>query len=171
MSAKAKKMVQKKSDPEHSQAKPRRKHAQAERVLFRPRLISQKRFLARFGACVRGLRIQKGWTIKELGERASIAENYLGGIELGHRDAGYGVVIRIAKALGTAPRDLLGTPAKPLTKEAETAARLADQVDPEILRMLIKILKLASDEAAQRAEAPPQPSAGRSKTRARKAMR
>lgn len=163
-------MVQKKSDSELSQAETRRKHAKVVRVVLRPRSTSQKIFLARFGACVRGLRIQKGWTIKELGERASMAVAYLGGIELGRRDACFGVVVRIAKALGTAPRDLLGTPTKPLTKEAEECTRLVQKADPDVARTVIKILKLAHDEAAPQAEAPPQPSAADRKTRARKAM-
>lgn len=52
-------------------------------------------------------RDQKGWTQEELAERARVSARYVGAIERRQVSPSIDVLERLAKALQSAPRDLL----------------------------------------------------------------
>jgi transcriptional regulator with XRE-family HTH domain len=52
------------------------------------------------GRRIRSLRIQKGWTQQKLGEKADINYKFLGEIERGQQNPSFGVLAKIATALG-----------------------------------------------------------------------
>ncbi len=62
---------------------------------------------AAVGRTLRALRERKGWSQEELGFRADLHRNYIGGIERGERNVGVENIAKLAKALGIRPRDLL----------------------------------------------------------------
>ena len=62
---------------------------------------------AEVGRRLRHLRERKGWSQEELGFRADLHRNYIGGIERGERNVGVENIAKLAKALDIRPRDLL----------------------------------------------------------------
>jgi transcriptional regulator with XRE-family HTH domain len=69
--------------------------------------MSANRILRRFGDKVKSLRLQKGWSQEELGNRAGLHRTYIGSIERYERNVSLLNVQRIAKALGVPIKDLL----------------------------------------------------------------
>ena len=63
--------------------------------------------LRRVGAKIRDLRRRAGFSQEELAERAGLHRTYIGGIERGERNAGLLNFVRIARALGVRPAELL----------------------------------------------------------------
>ena len=59
------------------------------------------------GARVRNLREKRGWSQEQLGFRADLHRNYIGGIERGERNVGLVNLGKLAKALGVRPCQLL----------------------------------------------------------------
>ena len=59
------------------------------------------------GRRVRDARLKKNWSQEELGFRAGLHRNYVGGIERGERNVGVESIAKLARALGVRPRDLL----------------------------------------------------------------
>jgi len=59
------------------------------------------------GRRLRDLRERKGWSQEELGFRAELHRNYIGGIERGERNVSILNINKLAKALGVRPRELL----------------------------------------------------------------
>ncbi|MCK4340384.1 MAG: helix-turn-helix transcriptional regulator [Phycisphaerae bacterium] len=59
------------------------------------------------GRRVRDRRLKKNWSQEELGFRAGLHRNYVGGIERGERNVGVESIAKLAQALGVRPRDLL----------------------------------------------------------------
>lgn len=53
-----------------------------------------------FGARIRTLRKQRGWSQEELASRAGVHPTYLGGIERGERNPALENITAIARALG-----------------------------------------------------------------------
>lgn len=62
---------------------------------------------AEVGGRLRDLRERKGWSQEELGFRADLHRNYIGGIERGERNVGLESIAKLARALKIRPRDLL----------------------------------------------------------------
>jgi transcriptional regulator with XRE-family HTH domain len=60
-----------------------------------------------FGKRLRQLREAKGWTLEELGEAAGMNELQVGHIERGASDPKLSTLVKLAKALGIPPRELL----------------------------------------------------------------
>lgn len=52
------------------------------------------------GRRIRALRNQKGWTQQELGEKADLNYKFLGEIERGQQNPSFGILTKIATALG-----------------------------------------------------------------------
>lgn len=59
-----------------------------------------------FGARVRYLRFKAGLSQEELADRSGLDRTYVGGIERGERNPALRNIIRLADALGVAPRAL-----------------------------------------------------------------
>jgi len=62
--------------------------------------------MERVGDKVRKFREARGWTIKELAERADLTPNGVSRIELHYRSPGADTVVKLADALGVEPGDL-----------------------------------------------------------------
>ena len=65
------------------------------------------RDLKRFGARVRAERERIGLSQERLAARARLNRTYIGGIERGERNVGLLNVLRLARALGVRPSELL----------------------------------------------------------------
>lgn len=63
--------------------------------------------LKKVGNRVRELRQAKGWSQEELGFRAGLHRNYIGGIERGERNVALLNLEKLANALGVRPADLV----------------------------------------------------------------
>jgi transcriptional regulator with XRE-family HTH domain len=67
------------------------------------------------GRAVRALRIERGLSQEELGERSGMHRTYVGGIERGERNLSYANIVRLARALDLAPSELLRRAEEDLT--------------------------------------------------------
>ena len=65
------------------------------------------RDLQRFGARLRAERKRVGISQEELAERSGVHRTYIGGVERGERNIGLLNLVRIARALGVHPTQLL----------------------------------------------------------------
>lgn len=63
--------------------------------------------LEKFGDRIRELRKSRGLSQEELAELAGLHRNYIGGIERGERNIALLNIVRLAKALGVSPSELL----------------------------------------------------------------
>lgn len=63
--------------------------------------------LSRFGKTLRELRMERGLSQEKLAEMAGLDRNYVGMIERGERNPAVVNIVRLAKALGVKPSELL----------------------------------------------------------------
>ncbi len=61
---------------------------------------------SRFGARLRQIRDERGYSQEELAERAGLHRNYVGGVERGERNVALENIVKLAKALSVPPGDL-----------------------------------------------------------------
>ena len=61
---------------------------------------------SRFGARLRQLRDERGYSQEALAESAGLHRNYVGGVERGERNVALENIVKLAKALSVKPRDL-----------------------------------------------------------------
>ena len=61
---------------------------------------------SRFGARLRQLRDERGYSQEELAERAGLHRNYVGGVERGERNVALENIVKLAKALSIPPSEL-----------------------------------------------------------------
>ncbi|MBY0261771.1 MAG: helix-turn-helix transcriptional regulator [Phycisphaerales bacterium] len=61
----------------------------------------------RFGDAVRRLRLRRGLSQETLASQAKCHRTYIGGVERGERNPTLTVILRIARALGCSPPELL----------------------------------------------------------------
>jgi transcriptional regulator with XRE-family HTH domain len=69
--------------------------------------VAENPELKKFGKQVRRLRTLKGFSQEKLAELAGLHRNYIGGIERGERNIALLNILRLAKALGVSPSELL----------------------------------------------------------------
>lgn len=63
---------------------------------------------AAFGARVRELRNERGWSQEDFGHRANLDRTYVSGIERGTRNPTLDIIHRLAQALDVPAADLIG---------------------------------------------------------------
>jgi len=66
----------------------------------------------KFGATVRGIREQQGWSQDHLAEKSELHRTYISGIERGARNPTLSVIEKLAQALNVTPDVLLAFPTK-----------------------------------------------------------
>jgi transcriptional regulator with XRE-family HTH domain len=72
-----------------------------------PRRASRSQEGQKFGEVIRRLRKERGLSQEALAERADLAADYLGFIERGENVPTLTVILKLARALRTAPAELL----------------------------------------------------------------
>jgi len=77
---------------------------------------------AALGRAVRQLRAERDLSQEELGQRAGLHRNYVGGVERGERNAAWAALLRLAAGLGV--------PLAELVAQAEAAGATADALAP-----------------------------------------
>jgi len=77
---------------------------------------------ARFGAVIKRLRLEKGWTIAKLAQRSNMNPVYLGVLEKGGNLPGLASLFEIADVLGIEASDIVRQ-VEQMKKDARTAAR------------------------------------------------
>lgn len=75
-----------------------------------------------FGARLRAIRKENGWTLRFLAAKAGVHWTYLGQVERGERNVSLLTILRLAKALGTDAGALLRGLKPGDSKEAEVSA-------------------------------------------------
>jgi transcriptional regulator with XRE-family HTH domain len=100
-----------------------------------------------FGEAVRNQRVNKGWTLDELAERAGLTGKYIGSIERGERDPGLFVMDLLAKSFGIPLGKLLGSSLK-LSERAVEMGRDFDTCDESIQRAVLQLLRAARPYAS-----------------------
>ena len=63
----------------------------------------------RFGAAVRQLRQERGWSQEQLAVAVRLHRTYIGGIERGERNPSLVNIVRLATALDVTPAELMAT--------------------------------------------------------------
>jgi transcriptional regulator with XRE-family HTH domain len=97
-------------------------------------------FVVKFGQEIRRRRKALGMTIEELAEKSGLTPNYLGTVEIGHRDPSLSTVLALAKGLSIAPAELFGGVGK-LSPEAVEAARLFDGAAADAQDAVLRLLR------------------------------
>lgn len=69
--------------------------------------MTERQALKAFGKRVRELRKSRGWTQEALAEAADLHENYVSRLETGEQEPGLFVILRLARAFGSTPGELL----------------------------------------------------------------
>jgi transcriptional regulator with XRE-family HTH domain len=64
-------------------------------------------YIRAFGAAVRAVRVERGWSQEDLGFEADLDRTYISGIERGVRNPTLAIIWRLSMALGVKPSRLL----------------------------------------------------------------
>jgi len=63
---------------------------------------------AALGEAIRQVRVERGLSQEELADRAELHTTHLGGLERGVRNPSYATIVKLSKALGIKPGELVG---------------------------------------------------------------
>lgn len=99
--------------------------------------------IRRFGEQVRALRLRQGWSQDRLGEAAGLNPKYVGELERASRNPSLTVVLRLARALGVEPAELVGDDLDHLGRPdllTDITANLG-KLDEHELRVMARLLR------------------------------
>ena len=91
-----------------------------------------------FGAGVRRRRESLGWKLPKLAKRSGLTPNYIGAVEIGHREPSLSTMLKLAKGFGVPLAELFGRDG--LSPEALECARLLEEAPQEVREALALIL-------------------------------
>ena len=95
-----------------------------------------------FGARLKSLRENSGWTQENLAERMSISSNYLSSIERGKENPTFDMLIKFSDALKVEMWELFDFEHEKGTKELrEMLGKFAKEMDEDKLRSAVQILR------------------------------
>lgn len=98
-----------------------------------------------WGARVRRLRAERGWSQRTLAERAGVDQSLISKLETGYQDGVLlSTVVKIADALGTSMDGLMGRRAP---TEAPAGRRAAS--DARIRDLTLQLLRIVTDEGSE----------------------
>lgn len=103
--------------------------------------MSDESILMHLGAEIRRRRRASGWTLEELAQRARLATNFIGSIELGKRNPSTLTVAAIARGLCVPVRELFGGPEK-LSAAGMEAGRLYDALEEPEQSLSMQLLRV-----------------------------
>lgn len=92
-----------------------------------------------FGRELRRRRHGHGLTLEALGAMVGLTPNFIGAIELGHRDPSISTIMRLSRGLGATAGELLGLPE--ITPDAIEAARLLSALPYEVREPIVGALR------------------------------
>jgi transcriptional regulator with XRE-family HTH domain len=92
------------------------------------------------GAEVRKRRTAQKLTLEGLSERSGLTPHYLSTLETGKRDPSVSTLLKLARALGVPPGDLLEAP-RAVSSHALTVGRLFDAAPSEVQQGVFMILR------------------------------
>ena len=81
-------------------------------------------------------------TLDDIAASTGLTPNYIGSIELGHRDPSLSTILALSKGLGVRPGELFPSSAG-LDAMTDEAARLFDQMPPDVQASIMAVLKSA----------------------------
>ena len=85
----------------------------------------------RFGAIIKRLRLQRGWTLVKLARRAGMHANYIGIVERGGNIPSLVTILELAEVLGVDPGDLVREVAEGRKPAAPTPA-IEQPAEPDV---------------------------------------
>ncbi|CAN5663748.1 hypothetical protein BH09MYX1_BH09MYX1_57260 [soil metagenome] len=93
-----------------------------------------------FGSVVRRRRRALGLTLEQVAESAGLSPNYVGSIENGKHDPSLSSVLKLAKALGSTPGQLLGGE-QGLGADGIEAGALVEKLPRPVRESVIELLR------------------------------
>jgi transcriptional regulator with XRE-family HTH domain len=85
--------------------------------------------LEMFGARIRELRTQRGYSQEKLAELSGLHRNYVGDVERGARNIGLRNILHLSRALDVLPTELLKPYSRPVMKHLPTVAERPSRRD------------------------------------------
>ncbi len=104
------------------------------------------------GRTLRGLRAERGWSLRALSERAGLSIAFLSEIERGLKEPSGTVLSELAAAFGVSLADLLGAVARDLTATAYPRDMLAGRLPPDLRAALAQLDEADLAEVTRYAE-------------------
>lgn len=102
--------------------------------------MKRNKLLLAFGEEVRRRRAAAGMTLEDLGEKADLTANFIGGIEMATRNPSLLSCLSVARGLGVPLADLLGG-FEGLTPSGLEGGRLLDALPPKVRRAALALLR------------------------------
>lgn len=95
-----------------------------------------------FGARMRTLRVNKGWTQEFLAEKIDITSNYLSSIERGKENPTFDMIVKLSNGLKVEMWELWDFEHEVKPRELrEMLKRFAKETNEEMLRLAVKVLR------------------------------
>lgn len=111
-------------------------------------MMTVPKHIQAFGAEVRRRREALEWSLPQLAKRSGLTANYIGAVEMGHRDPSLSTMQKIAKGFGISLAELLG--GHGLSPIALEFLRLNEGVQPDVQEAVEKLLIMYTEEPPEK---------------------